>query len=178
MAVAINVDTKLDKLFSEFKKLSPLLVGVALTTGMILFLPQRILARMALDNVPDKVKMMIGIVFIVTIAIIGSIIVFRLSEYIRKALRKKRWLVQKKLLYRRLSHEERGILIELLHSEGMTEWFDPSVGIIKHLEANDFIVKTQPAVFFGLDGMEPVSYAPQAWLIDWYNKEPQIFTEA
>ena len=176
MGVEINMDATLDKLFSSFKKPSPLLISIAVTTGLILFLPQSILSKMALDNIPDKIKMIIGIVFIVSIAVIVSIIFFQLFGCIEKALKKRRWIAQKKLLYLRLSPEQREILIELLHSDGMTEWFDPTAGIIKHLEANGFIAKTQPAMFFGIGGAAPVAYAPQAWLIDWYNEEPQMFT--
>lgn len=176
MGVEINMDATLDRLFAGFKKLSPLLVGIGVTTGLILFLPKNILAKMALDNIPDKIKMIIGIVFIVSIAVIVSIIFFQLFSCVGNALKKRRWLAQKKLLYLRLSPEQRGILIELLHSDGMTEWFDPTAGIINHLESNDFIAKTQPAMFFGIGGAAPVAYAPQAWLIDWYNEEPQMFT--
>ena len=56
MGVEINMDATLDRLFAGFKKLSPLLVGIGVTTGLILFLPQNVLAKMALDKLPDEKK--------------------------------------------------------------------------------------------------------------------------
>ncbi|MFV8224057.1 super-infection exclusion protein B [Faecalibacterium hattorii] len=104
MGVEINMDATLDRLFAGFKKLSPLLVGIGVTTGLILFLPQNVLAKMALDKLPDEKKIFIGMTFIISVALIIVIVGFQVVENVLVRKKKiRRWQSQKRESYIRLA---------------------------------------------------------------------------
>ena len=63
MSVNVNFDSKIDKIFADFKKLSPALIAVAIASGLILFLPYNILERMALDKLPEEIREVVILFF-------------------------------------------------------------------------------------------------------------------
>ena len=73
--MSVSVETKglAEKVFDSFKKISPALIAVALASGLILFLPESVLEKMALNNLQDVWKIVIGLVFIVSCALIITI---------------------------------------------------------------------------------------------------------
>ena len=89
MSVNVNFDSKIDKIFADFKKLSPALIAVAIASGLILFLPYNILERMALDKLPDLWKRVIGIIFIVSVALIVTIVLVAVYHKVRAKIRYK-----------------------------------------------------------------------------------------
>ena len=175
MGVEINMDATLDRLFAGFKKLSPLLVGIGVTTGLILFLPQNVLAKMALDKLPDEKKIFIGMTFIISVALIIVIVGFQVVENVLVRKKIRRWQSQKRESYIRLADWQKIILIKLLQAPRMTERFDPTAGVIRYLETNQFISKAEPFIMFSFGEAEPVAYTPEAWLMDLYMKEPYLF---
>ena len=68
--------------FTDFLKLPPnILSAVSLATGLILFLPEKILKKMYLINFKDKFGFIIGIVFLISISIL---FIFLLTFVIKK----------------------------------------------------------------------------------------------
>ena len=74
--MSISVDNISEKTFDNFKKITPALVAIALLTGMILFLPESILDKMALSNLPDLWNKVIGLTFLLSVALIITLVVF------------------------------------------------------------------------------------------------------
>ena len=92
--MSLSVDKLTEKTFDNFKKITPALVAAALLTGMILFLPQKILEKMALHNLPSFWRQIIGIIFLLSIALICAIAASSMfssiiSKYKNKKFRKK-----------------------------------------------------------------------------------------
>lgn len=69
------IDNIIKKTFDNFKKPTPALIAVSILTGMILFFPDSILDKMSLVNLPDTSKRIIGLVFLLSVALIAIIIV-------------------------------------------------------------------------------------------------------
>lgn len=77
MNINITLGEWFDKAFDSFKKLTPLLLAVCFLSGCILFLPVEILGKMALDNLSNTWKMMIGIVFLLS----GTLVLLIMLSY-------------------------------------------------------------------------------------------------
>ena len=48
--MSVSVDSITEKTFDNFKKITPALVVIAIFTGLLLFLPKSVLAKMSLDE--------------------------------------------------------------------------------------------------------------------------------
>ena len=77
--MSISVDNISEKTFDNFKKITPALVAIALLTGMILFLPESILDKMGLSNLPDLWNKVIGLTFLLSVALIITLVVFSIN---------------------------------------------------------------------------------------------------
>ena len=64
------------KVFDGFKRWTPALLAVLIVTGLILFLPDALLQRMALDNIPSLWRVIVGLLFLLSLALIVSIGLF------------------------------------------------------------------------------------------------------
>jgi hypothetical protein len=175
--MSVSVDTKglFEKVFDSFKKITPALIAVALATGLILFLPETVLGKMSLSNLQDNWKRVIGIVFIVSLALIVTIVIVGFCEYAQSNMEVKQFRKNKRKHFINLPPEYKQILIDLLRSNNRTIKLNPTSGDTIYLQNNQFILPAQPCMFFGLGSFDPVLYAPEPWLIDLYNKEPELF---
>lgn len=171
--MSVSVDTKgiFEKVFDNFKKITPALIVITISTALILFLPTSILAKMSLDNLPEIWKRIIGIIFIVSSSLILVIIfwlIYRKSDYkrIRKKMRKN---------YLNLTPQYKKMLTSMLDSKNRCLKLDPYSGDTKYLENGMFIILVQTWTL--TDNISPIrlTYAPQPWLIDLYEKEPELF---
>ena len=74
--MGVSIDSIAEKTFDNFKRITPALVAVAILTGLLLFLPQNVLEKMNLYELPVLWNRIIGIVFLLSVALILTIIVF------------------------------------------------------------------------------------------------------
>lgn len=72
--MGVSLDSLTEKLFDNFKKITPALVASAILTGLLLFLPKSILGRMNLDVLPDFWNRIIGIVFLLSVILIMTML--------------------------------------------------------------------------------------------------------
>ena len=86
----LSVDNLTEKTFDNFKKITPALIAVALLTGMLLFLPDSILAKMYLDELPVLWSRIIGITFLLSVALIITIVISSIISYISSKRRYKK----------------------------------------------------------------------------------------
>jgi hypothetical protein len=84
--MSVSVDSIAEKTFDNFKKITPALVAVAILSGLLLFLPESILKKMSLDELPILWNRIIGIVFLLSVALISTMIVFSVISYIMSLL--------------------------------------------------------------------------------------------
>ena len=173
MGIDISMDTS--NVFDNFKKLTPALFSIMTLSGLILFLPQSILHKMALDNLPDSVKMIIGFIFLLSSALTVSIIVF---SYMHKAAlhrRRKLFLMNKKKMLMQLGDSQKKIIFELLHSNDKKIYLDPNSGDTLYLLNNGFLFQPTQVFSVDYDNNTIMSYTPQPWLLDLFNENPNLF---
>lgn len=175
MSVSVNSDSIFEKVFDGFKKLTPALAAIGIASGLIILLPGYILEKMALNDLPDTWKRIIGIVFIVSIALIVTIVGVSVYRAVENKLAPRRFRATKRKQYINLSAHYKTILLQILSSKECSIELDPTSGDTLYLLNNQFIHQTQSYMFVGPGYTAPVVYTPQPWLIDLYHKEPELF---
>lgn len=175
MSVNMNIDSKIDMIFDNFKKVSPALIAITIATGLILFLPDSILKRMALDKLPDLWKNIIGIIFIISVALIITIALIEFYKKITVKIKTKIVIRKLRKRYLGLSKSQQSLLKKVLNSKEKSCKLDPTSGDVIYLKEYDFLYQADKHIFFGPGYTEPVTFTPQPWLFDLYNKEPDLF---
>lgn len=175
MSVNVNLDSKIDKIFADFKKVSPALIAVTIASGLILFLPYNILERMALDKLPALWKRAIGIIFIVSVALIATIVLIDIYKKVCAKIKYKLAIKRLRSRYLQLSNSQKLLLKKMLHSQDKSSKLDFTSGDVLYLQQNNFIHQAENYLFVGPGYTAPVTFTPQPWLLDLYNQEPEMF---
>ena len=173
--MSVSFDSIVEKTFDNFKKITPALVSVAILTGLLLFLPENVLARMSLNGLPDLWKQIIGIVFLLSVALISTMVVFSVISQITSKRRNKRIRANLKKKYQTLSPKQKSIILKVLRSEDKTISLDKNSGDTIYLVDNLFLHMPEQAFTLGWNNEMILTYVPQPWLIELYNEEPDLF---
>lgn len=173
--MSVSVDNIAEKTFDNFKKITPALVAVAILSGLLLFLPESILKRMSLNELPILWNRIIGIVFLLSVALISTMIVFSVISHITEKRRNKRIRVNLKKKLQTLSPRQKAIILQLLRSEDKTISLDKNSGDTIYLVNNLFLHMPEQAFALGWNNEMILAYVPQPWLLDLYNEEPELF---
>lgn len=173
--MSVSFDNIAEKAFDNFKKITPALVAVAILSGLIIFLPKSVLAKMNLDELPVLWNRIIGIVFLLSIAMIVTIAIFSVVSDVSAKRRNKRIRenLKKKLLT--LSPRQKAIVLQVLRSEDKTIELDKNSGDTLYLVNNLFLHMPQQAFTLGWNNEIILTYVPQPWLLELYNEEPELF---
>jgi hypothetical protein len=175
MDVDISTDTIIDKVFAGFKKITPALVAVSLVSGAILFLPKAILELLGLNELPDNVRTTIGVTFLLSAALIITIVVSSCWKSITRKIKHKNMLKNLRSRFIALAPEQKEIVLELLKSEDKVILLDIAAGNTRYLQENNFIHRPEQIFSAGYDNEVYMKFIPHPWLIDLYNKEPELF---
>ena len=173
--MSVSVDNIAEKTFDNFKKITPALVAVAILSGLLLFLPENVLKKMSLDELPALWNRIIGIVFLLSVALISTMIVFSLISHITEKRRNKRIRVNLKKKLQTLSPRQKAIVIQLMRSDDKTITLDKNSGDTIYLVNNLFLHMPEQAFTLGWNNEMILTYVPQPWLLDLYNEEPELF---
>lgn len=169
------VESLLEKAFDSFKKITPALVAVAILSGSLLFLPEAILKKMSLNDLPNQWKRIIGILFLLCVSLIATILMFSIGAKIVAKRRNKRIKDNLKKRLKALSQRQKAIIIKLLKSDDKTILLDKNSGDTIYLENNLFLHMPQQVFAMGWDNEMKLRYVPQPWLLELYNEEPELF---
>lgn len=173
MGLDVTIDAS--KVFDHFKKLTPALFSIMLLTGLILFLPQSILDKMALADLPIVVRMIFGIFFLLSSALVITIIIFSFSKRVISQQKRKQFINNRKKQLQHLSGYQKKILYDLLESNEKKIYLDPNSGDTLYLLNNGFIYQPAQIISVDYDNNTIMAYTPQPWLLDLYNDNPNLF---
>ena len=173
----VSLDGFAEKVFDGFKRITPALVAVTILTGLLLFLPRNILEKMNLDDLPVLWNRIIGLFFLLSISLIGTIIVFALVSRVMKRNRSKRIRENLKKTYLSLNAGQKEIIQALLSSDTKTVSLEINSGDAIYLKEKKFLHLPHQPVSLGWDNELIVSFVPQPWLLDLYNEEPEFFDQ-
>ncbi|MBE5907650.1 MAG: hypothetical protein E7278_02295 [Lachnospiraceae bacterium] len=74
--MSFSFDSFVEKTFDNFKRITPALVAVALLTGLLLFLPESILNKMGVEDLPTLWKRVIGLLFLLSTVLMVTVLLF------------------------------------------------------------------------------------------------------
>lgn len=174
--MSMSVDDITEKIFDNFKKITPALVAVTILTGLLLFLPENILFRMSLDKLRDSWKQIIGMLFLLSSTLVFTMIFFSLISRIVIIWRKKINRLNLKNKYRKLSITQKAIILELLRSKDKTIMLDKNSGDTIYLVNKMFLHQPEQVFSLGWNNEMILTYVPQLWLMELYNEDPKLFT--
>jgi len=169
------VESLSEKTFDSFKKITPALVAVALLSGSLLFLPEAVLIKMSLNDLPDLWKRIIGIVFLLSVALILTIAIYSISSKILTRRRNKKIKDNLKKRLKTLSPRQKAIVIKMLKSDDKAIPLDKNSGDTIYLVNNLFLHMPQQVFTVGWNNEMILTYVPQPWLLELYNEEPELF---
>lgn len=175
MAVDISADAIVDKVFAGFKKITPALVAVSLVSGAILFLPNPILELLGLKELPDNTRTTIGVTFLLSVALIITIAGSSCWKMATQKIKHNNTLKKLRGRFIALAPEQREIILELLKSEDKVILLDIAAGNTRYLQDNNFIYRPEQLIIPDYGDTICARYIPHPWLVDLYNKEPELF---
>ena len=163
-----------DRVFDGFKKTTPALFAVLICTGLILFLPQSIMKKTGLDSIPNNWKVILGISFFLSLAIIFAIVGFGVCKFIRKKYNRYKLKRHRMKQLIGLTQKQKEILITLLESDEKRIMLYDLSGDTRYLMNKEFIYRPSQAADFDDNGNMVLYYVPYPWLMDMYQKNPKV----
>ncbi len=162
------------KVFDSFKRWTPALLAVSIVTGLILFLPDSILQRMALNDIPPLWKIVIGLLFLLSAALILTIGFFEAWKRATSGYRQKKALKKRTEMLKGLPSEQKAILQRMMESTDKSIILTREAGNTQYLLEKGFIYQPQQIIEYSIDNELRATYNPQPWLMELYNKNPKI----
>ena len=170
-----GIDFTLTKVFDGFKKISPALVALAIVSGSILFLPVTLLDKLGLNNLPEAIKTITGTLFLLSCALILTILCSVVFQRVIKATKHKKLLKDLRKSFIELSIRHKKIIVKLMKSSSKSIELDSLSGDTIYLSEHNFIHRPQQVVDAFVLYDNKYTYVPQPWLIDLYEKDPELF---
>lgn len=161
--------------FVQLLKLPPsILSAVSLATGLVLFLPEYILVKLGLNNIPDTWRTILGISFIVSTSVVAIYIIIIFIRGLSNKINLIRFKLRFPSIMKNLTVEERKIATLLLRSENLTSRLPNNDGIVLRLASKRVIQLTATnSIAFGDDLRIPYTLTPIAER--YLRKHPEMY---
>ena len=152
------------KNFIEFLKLPPtILAALAMVSGAILFLPEFLLDKFGLSNISDLWKNIIGLVFLITSALLFIYLVIYICKKASVLCSKMVFKRNFSLNMKSLSPQEKAILMKLYNEPNWTADLQSFDGIVARLVSKLMIqVPARGVINTRLDNKIPYTITPRA----------------
>ena len=177
--MSINLDNALEKIFDNFKKITPALVVVSIVSALILFLPKSIIEEIGIYNIIEFHKGYVWLIFLCSTTLIVAIALSPIIEHFRLKIWSKIAKIEQRKRVKKLNPQYKQIINEALKNADRTVCLDISSGDTIYLQSKGLLyVSPQVAFLAGRrDNKIFEKFVPPSWLIDLYNEEPELFEE-
>ena len=170
-----SFDKIIDIVFDGFKKITPALVTMAIVSSAVLFLPITFLNKLGLSNLPESVKTVIGTLFLLSCALILTILCSVVFQRVIKKANQKKILNDLKKSYIDLSARHKKIIVKIMKSSSKSIELDSCSGDTIYLTEHNFIYRPNQVVDSFVLYDNKFTYVPQSWLIDLFEENPELF---
>jgi hypothetical protein len=155
-------------------KLPPkLLLGVAIASGLLLFLPDIIILRLYMDGFKEKFGFFVGVAFIVSISILVSNLVVVLWKKGKKRYYDKRWEKKRKNLLNDLEPEDIEVITLMLNDPDKTAMLPMNNGTVIKLRSYKIITPAGSNHLVNPLDMR-IPYFLQPWVVKEIKNNPDI----
>lgn len=169
MEIKPGFNEVVDKVFDSFKKITPALIAIAIACGGILFLPSQILTKLHIKNFSDTYGSILGAVFLLSSALIITIILSEMFSWTRKKYKgiRLRKMLEQRLL--KLSSEHIKILVDTYKKKSQSTMLRVAAGTTIYLINGGFIGHATQIS----DG-ETLEYFLQPWVKEYFDNHPDL----
>lgn len=152
-----------------------LILLLFLGSGLLLFLPERIIERIYLSNIKEQSGTFIGSIFFLSLIVTLVKIILFLSEKIKNKYSEKKNTKNLEKILLNLNKKEKKIIKEIFDSDENTVYLPLHSGVVKKLETQRIIGKTMSShMTSAYDPTFP--YALQPWAYDYFEENPDYFS--
>ena len=150
--------------FIQLLKLPPsILTAIAMSTGLILFLPVDILKRLGLDNIPEEWRIILGLALIISSSLLVVYFIIKIVKYISSKYYNMRFRVLFPKLMNGLRTEELAVVALLYRSPNYTSRLSYTDGVTIRLKSKNIIQLTSSKnLAYGDDLLIPFTITPVA----------------
>ncbi len=175
----VNYDKIIFKVFDGFKKITPALLAIMITSGAIIFLPNDILEKLGLYELPPICTTVIGLVFLISSSLIITIGISIVCKFVFSKINSnicsKIRINHLRKKYDNLSSVHKKIIIDILNSINKTKELDAASGDVIYLCQHRFIYAPEQSSDLFDYANNIYKFVPHPWLIDYYIEKPELF---
>ena len=156
---------------TDWLKLSPkYLFPISLVTGFIIFTTNKTLEVFGIVPLITQIRPYLGIIFLISSALLASHILFSLLSWINKKIQRILFILRlpKRLL--ELTNDEKNILLYYISNQTKTQHLSTLDGVVSGLEINGIIFKSSNWGHSPHDW----SYNIQPWAWEYLNKHKDL----
>lgn len=168
---------KFDFNLADFFKLpTKIMFALALASGMVLFLPDNIVAKMYMVDFRNKYGFVIGLLFLISFSILVVTVFAGVYKYLSNKYSVKKFKATAKERLQKLDDYQKAIVYGLYMEDNHTDELPLHDGAVKWLEQNIIITKTtnQYAVSDLNNAVFP--YMLQPWVVEELQKDSELLT--
>ncbi len=172
----LKIDVHLDKLFEHLKKISPVVVSIGIVSSFILFMPEDMLQRLHLANIPENWMLCISVLFLFCVFLTLIIVLQILISSGSKRLKRCRTIRSFKKMFKSLDNKQKEYIRQLLLNDHKQIRLDMNDGNALYLTQIGYIY--QPGQITDIDPFTKemiVGFNAQPWLITAFNDNPDFF---
>ncbi|MFC0234121.1 superinfection exclusion B family protein [Vagococcus entomophilus] len=150
--------------------------ALALASGLMLLLPSKFLAKLHLTSFINKYGFIIGLVFVVSLAILIVTLLIQTFNFVSNK-RKMKWFyktAEKRL--RKLSPYEICIVLSLFENENYTNLLPINDGAVKKIENEIIIGKVTTLYMISNLNTAKIPYLLQPWVVNELKEKPDLLT--
>nr|WP_286164544.1 super-infection exclusion protein B [Carnobacterium sp. PL12RED10] len=148
--------------------------ALALASGLLLFLPSKILAKLYLDTFINKYGFIIGLIFIVSLAILIITLIIQVFNFIANKRSINRFYQTAETRLRKLSPYEICIVLNLFEKENYTNLLPINDGAVKKIESEMIIGKATTQYMISNLNTAKFPYLLHPWVVDELKKKDHL----
>lgn len=172
----MTVSVPIDKVFDHLRKTSPIVISVAIVSGIILFAPIALREKLFLTGIPVGWMRGISAIFLFSVFLTLLLAIESASRFVKKKVKRMLTVKRYKKQYLKFNALQKDIVLRALQSQtgyvplGLTD------GNAQYLMNIGYLFRPSQSLELDYNSREPIAkYVPQPWLVTEYNKDPSFF---
>lgn len=166
---------KFDLNFVDFLKLpTKIMAALAMSSGLIIFLPDFFVGKMYLSDFRDKYGFIIGLVFLISFSILSVSLVLSIYKYYTGKHARKKFIAEGNKRLRNLDIYKKAIVYYLYSEDNHTGELPLHDGAVNVLEHNLVIGKATTQYFIEDLNNAVFPYMLQPWVIEELQKDSNL----
>lgn len=156
----------------ELLKLPPvILAAITLASGIVLFLPDKLVAKFYMTDFRNQYGFAISITFLVSLSILICYLIVAIVKLIKADIKKKKIVQKQENIARNLDEYEKEIMREFMRSGDRTLWLPMNTGIVRTLQHKMLIAPAGSNHIVDISFKIP--FLIQPWAHEFFSKYPE-----